>query len=314
MNDITIANTMVAKHQNPFIANIYKYRYLYLLLLPGLVWVIVFKYAPMYGIIIAFKDYNIFKGINDSPWVGMANFNRFFQDNYFGPLMRNTLLISLYKIMFGFPLPIIIALMLNEVRNVSFKRTVQTIIYFPHFLSWVIVGGLIVTLLSPDGLINGLITMIGGESTTWMARPEYFRTILVLSDIWKESGWGTVIYMAALAGIDPQLYEAAVIDGASRLQRMRHITLPSLMPTIIIMLILRMGSIMDAGFEQVFLLLNPSVMQVGDIIDTFVYRVGLEQQQYSFSTAVGLFKSVINIIFVVGTNYIAKKAGQESLF
>ncbi|MBZ4665627.1 ABC transporter permease subunit [Mahella sp.] len=314
MNDITIADVRVAKHQNPFITNIHKYRYLYLLLLPGLIWVIVFRYLPMYGIVIAFKDYNIFKGINDSPWVGLANFNRFFQDNYFWPLMRNTLLISLYKIMFGFPIPIIIALMLNEVRNISFKRTVQTVIYFPHFLSWVIVGGLIVTLLSPDGLINGLITMFGGESTTWMARPEYFRTILVLSDIWKESGWGTVIYMAALAGIDPQLYEAAVIDGASRLQRMRHITLPSLMPTIIIMLILRMGSIMDAGFEQVFLLLNPSVMAVGDIIDTFVYRVGLEQQQYSFSTAVGLFKSVINIIFVVGTNYIAQKAGQESLF
>ena len=293
---------------------IIKCKYLYLLLLPGVIWLIVFKYVPMYGLVIAFKDYNIFKGIPASPWVGWTNFLDFFSYDKFWVLLKNTLLISGYKVLFGFPFPILVALMLNEVRSKVFKRSIQTIVYFPHFLSWVIVGGLVITLLSPDGLVNSVITLLGGESQMWIAKSDYFRGILVASDIWKESGWGTVVYMAALAGISVEMYEAALIDGASRLQKIWYITLPSILPTIVILLILRMGSVMEAGFEQVLILQNNNVLDVGDIIDTYVYRVGLVQRKYSYSAAVGLFKSLINLVLILGTNYSAKKMGQESLF
>lgn len=289
-------------------------RYLYLMLLPALVWLILFKYLPMYGIVIAFKDYNIFKGIQDSPWVGFAHFRDFFGYHRFGDLLKNTVVISALKILFAFPFPILLALMLNEVGNKLVKRSVQTIIYFPHFLSWVIVGGLVITLLSPDGLINAVLKLFGASPEVWVAKSSHFRSILVISEMWKESGWNTVIYMAALSGINEEIYEAAVIDGATRFQKMRYITLPSLLPTIAVLMILRMGSIMEAGFEQVLILQNTNVLDVGDIIDTYVYRVGLEQRQYSYSTAVGLFKSCINMFFVLGTNAIVKKAGQDGLF
>lgn len=294
--------------------SIIKYKYLYLLLLPGFIWLILFKYVPMYGLVIAFKDYNIFQGISASPWVGWANFQDFFSYDKFWVLLKNTLVISGYKILFGFPFPILVALMLNEVRGNIFKRSIQTIVYFPHFLSWVIVGGLVITLLSPDGLVNSVITLLGGDSQMWIAKPNYFRGILVASDIWKEAGWGTVVYMAALAGISVEMYEAALIDGASRLQKIWYITIPSILPTIVILLILRMGSVMEAGFEQVLIMLNTNVLEVGDIIDTYVYRVGLVQRKYSYSAAVGFFKSLINLVLILGTNYTAKKMGQESLF
>ncbi|HOJ12062.1 MAG TPA: ABC transporter permease subunit [Clostridiales bacterium] len=296
------------------VASIVKYRYLYLLLLPGVIWLIIFRYIPMYGIVIAFKDYNIFKGIGQSPWVGWVNFTEFFRYDRFWVLIRNTVLISVYKIIFGFPFPIIVALMLNEVRGNVFKRSIQTVIYFPHFLSWVIVGGLVITLLSPDGFVNSIVKALGGQSQMWIAKSEYFRGILVLSDIWKEAGWGTVVYMAALSNINVEMYEAAIIDGAARLQRIWYITIPCLMPTIVILLILRMGNVMEAGFEQVLILQNPNVLSIGDIIDTYVYRVGLEQRKYSYSAAVGLFKSIVNMILILITNYSAKKMGQESLF
>lgn len=294
--------------------SIIKCKYLYLLLLPGVIWLILFKYVPMYGLVIAFKDYNIFQGIAASPWVGWANFLDFFSYDKFWVLLKNTLLISGYKILFGFPFPILVALMLNEVRSNLFKRSIQTVVYFPHFLSWVIVGGLVITLLSPDGLVNSIITLLGGESRMWIAKSDYFRGILVASDIWKEAGWGTVVYMAALAGISVEMYEAALIDGASRLQKIWYITIPSILPTIVILLILRMGSVMEAGFEQVLILQNTNVLDVGDIIDTYVYRVGLVQRKYSYSAAVGFFKSLINLVLILGTNYTAKKMGQESLF
>lgn len=291
-----------------------KYKFLYLMLIPGLVWVIIFKYLPMYGLTMAFKDYQIFKGLSDSPWVGLDNFERLISDRYFWPVLRNTLLISFYKIIFGFPVPIMIALMLNEVKNRIYRRSVQTMIYFPHFISWIIVAGLMYILFSDQGLVNQIVESMGGESQIWMADPKYFRSIITASSIWKEAGWGTVIYMAALSGIDPQLYEAAFMDGANRLQRIWYITLPCLMPTIIILLTLRMGRVMQAGFGQVLALINPNVRQVGEIIDTYVYRIGLEQAEYSFSTAVGFFKSVSNFILIISANYLVKKSDHESLF
>ena len=298
----------------PLINGLYKNRYLYLMLIPGIIWVVLFKYWPIYGVSIAFKDFQIFKGIGESPWVGFEQFQRLFADRNFSPVFRNTILISLYKIVWGFPAPIIIALMLNELRSKMVKRSIQTIIYFPHFFSWVIVGGLMFTLLSPDGLVNSFLKHFGADRIIWLAEEKYFRGILVVSDIWKEAGWGTVMYLAALAGIDTQLYEAAIVDGANRFQRLKHVTIPGIIPTIVIMLILKTGHIMEAGFEQTLLLLNANVRGVGEIIDTYVYRMGMEQKEYSFSAAVGLFKSVINLVFILSTNFLVKKLGHDSLF
>ncbi len=291
-----------------------KYKFLYLLLFPSLLWLILFKYLPIYGLVIAFKDYSIFTGILKSPWVGFQNFIEFFSYDRSWILIKNTLVISLYKLIFITPLTIIVSICINEISNRFLKRTIQTVIYFPYFLSWVIVCGLVTTLLSPDGLLNGIMSIFGSDPKTYIASPQYFRIILVVSDIWKNLGWGTVVYIAALAGINPEIYMAAAIDGANRLQRIWHIIIPTILPTMVILIILRMGRIMEAGFEQVLILQNPNVYAVGDIIDTFVYRVGLEQQQYSYSSAVGLFKSLINTTLVLLTNRLAKVAGQESLF
>ena len=291
-----------------------KYKFLYLLLFPSLLWLILFKYLPIYGLVIAFKDYSIFTGILKSPWVGFQNFIEFFSYDRSWILIKNTLVISLYKLIFITPLTIIVSICINEISNRFLKRTIQTVIYFPYFLSWVIVCGLVTTLLSPDGLLNGIMSIFGSDPKTYIASPQYFRIILVVSDIWKNLGWGTVVYIAALAGINPEIYMAAAIDGANRLQRIWHIIIPTILPTMVILIILRMGRIMEAGFEQVLILQNPNVYAVGDIIDTFVYRVGLEQQQYSYSSAVGVFKSLINTTLVLLTNRLAKVAGQESLF
>ena len=291
-----------------------KNKYLYMLLIPGVIWVLLFKYWPIYGIVIAFKDFQIFKGINESPWVGFEQFQRLFADRNFWPVFRNTVIISFYKIICGFPAPIIIVLMLNELKSKFAKKGIQTIIYYPHFFSWVIVSGLMFTLLSPNGLINSFRVFFGGENIIWFAEKKYFRGILVVSEIWKESGWGTVMYLAALSGVDLQLYEAATVDGANRMQKLINITLPSIVPTIVIILILRTGHIMEAGFEQTLLLLNANVREVGEIIDTYVYRIGMELKEYSFSSAVGLFKSVVNLIFILSMNYFVKKIGQDSLF
>lgn len=286
---------------------IWKDKPIYLILLPGIIYFIIFHYVPMYGAIIAFKDFKAALGIMGSKWVGLKNFIDFFHHPSFGPVLINTLIISLYKIVCGFPAPIILALLLNEVRSVGYKRTIQTISYLPHFLSWVVIGGLAIKMLSPSsGAINMIIKSMGFEPIYFMAEPRYFRTILVLTDIWKEIGWGSIIYLAALSGVDPQLYEAAIVDGASKWRQLWSITIPSIAPTIIIMFILRIGGVMNAGFEQIFVMYSPNVYSVSDIIDTFVYRIGLESAKYSMATAIGLFKSVIGFLLIVITNRLSK--------
>ena len=289
------------------------YGSLYLMMLPGLLLIIVFCYGPMYGLQIAFKDYNIGLGIWDSPWVGLKHFEKFFGTAAATRALTNTIIISFLKLLFSFPMPILLALFLNEIGNQAFKRVAQTISYLPHFISWIIVSTLLNNMLSPStGIVNTLIQALGGQPIYFLADSRWFRTILVVSNIWKEIGWSSVVYLAALSGIDPSLYEAAIVDGASRIQRMLRITLPSIMSTAIVMLILSMGSIMSAGFDQVFNLYSPQVYDVGDILDTYVYRKGLIDMSYSFSTAVGFFKSVVGLILVVTVNTIAKKISPDN--
>lgn len=294
-----------------------KHSALAMMLLPVIVYFIIFKYVPMSGLALAFKDYQISKGIWSSPWVGLKYFEKALQSRTFIRALGNTITISFLKILFGFPMPIILALMLNEMRNMKYKKVVQTVSYLPHFLSWVVVSGLLTQLLSPNnGAINYLLTQFLGFSKPlfFLGDNAYFRGTLIVSDIWKEVGWGSVLYIATIAGIAPELYEAAVVDGASRWQRLINITLPSLLPTITIMLILRVGSVLDAGFDQVFNLYNSAVYKTGDIIDTFVYRYGLGDMQYSFSTAVGLFKNLIGFILVLGTNAITNKINGNGIW
>jgi putative aldouronate transport system permease protein len=286
---------------------IWKDKSIYLILLPGIIYFVVFHYFPMYGAIIAFKDFRVTAGIFGSKWVGLKNFIDFFHHPSFRVVLTNTLLISLYKIMFGFPAPIILALLLNEVKQEVYKRYIQTISYLPHFLSWVVIAGLAAKMFSPSsGVVNGFIKSLGFQPIYFMAEPRYFRTILVLTDIWKEIGWGSIIYLAALSGVDPQLYEAATVDGASKWKQLWNITIPSIAPTIVIMFILRVGGVMNAGFEQVYMMYSPNVYAVSDIIDTFVYRSGLESAKYSFATAIGLFKSVIGFSLILITNRLSK--------
>jgi putative aldouronate transport system permease protein len=286
---------------------IWKDRPIYLILLPGIIYFVLFHYVPMYGAIIAFKDFKAPLGIMGSKWVGFKNFVDFFNHPSFSLVLINTMVISMYKIIIGFPAPIILALLLNEVKHKLFKKSIQTISYMPHFLSWVVIAGLATKMLSPSsGAINQLITFLGFEPIYFMADPKYFRGILVLSDIWKEIGWGSIIYLAALSGVDVQLYEAATVDGASKWKQLWSITIPSIAPTIVIMFILRVGGVMNAGFEQIYMMYSPNVYAVSDIIDTFVYRNGLESAKYSFATAIGLFKSVIAFVLVLITNRLSK--------
>lgn len=294
---------------------LWTFRYLYWMLLPALVYYAVFHYLPMYGAIIAFKDFSITKGILGSNWVGLKHFNYIFELDKFWQVFWNTVEISFIRLIFGFPTPIIVALLLNEVRRMVFKRTVQTIIYLPHFISWVILGGLMINLLSTDnGVINNLIQALGGSPIGFLSDEKYFVGTLVSSMIWKEFGWNTIIYMAALAGVNPQLYEAAVMDGANRFQQMWRITLPCIQSTIIILLILRIGSMMEAGFEQIFVLYHPAVYSVSDIIDTYVYRIGLTEGRFSLAAAVGLFKSVINFVLLVLANQLARRMGEQGVY
>ncbi|MBD2844883.1 sugar ABC transporter permease [Paenibacillus sp. IB182496] len=301
--------------RNRMLRKVLKDRWLYILLLPGLLYFVVFKYFPMWGIVIAFQDYNPFLGFVDSPWVGWTHFERLFRDPDFFMLLRNTALIGLYKLVFFFPAPIIIALMLNEIRKQVFKRFVQTMVYIPHFMSWVVVVAITYVLFTTEGgVINEWIKAIGGEKINFLISSEWFRTMFIGQIIWKETGWGTILFLAALAGVDTEQYEAATIDGANRWQQTWHITFPAIRSTIIILLILRLGDFLDTGFEHVFLLLNPMNREVGEVFDTYVYAVGLAQGQYSYSTAVGLFKSVIGLALVLLANHAAKRAGQESLY
>ncbi|MBO4885795.1 MAG: sugar ABC transporter permease [Clostridia bacterium] len=287
------------------------------MLLPTIVYFIIFKYVPMVGLTMAFKDFKINAGIWASPWVGLKHFEKAFASRTFIRALENTVIISGLKILVGFPMPIIFALLLNEVRNLKYKKVVQTVSYLPHFLSWVVVAGLLNQLLSPNnGAVNYVLTNWFGREKAmfFLGDNAYFRGTLIVSDIWKEVGWGSVLYIATIAGISPELYEAAVCDGATRFQRLCHVTLPSLLPTITVMLILRVGSVMDAGFDQVFNLYNSAVYKTGDIIDTYVYREGLGDMKYSFSTAVGLFKNVIGFVLVVGTNAITKRINGSGIW
>ncbi|MBD2843702.1 sugar ABC transporter permease [Paenibacillus sp. IB182496] len=290
-------------------------KYLYALLLPILVWYGIFAYGPLYGIQLAFKDFQIMQGIAGSPWVGLKHFHYLFTASPdFLQILGNTITISFYHIVFGFPAPIVLALLLNEIRHNGFKRVTQTISYLPHFLSWVILAGILTVMLSPStGIVNEGLRLLGLDPIFFLGDPDYFRFTLVVSNIWKEIGWGTIIYLAALSAIDPHLYEAAVMDGANKWRQVLHITLPQLMPAITILLILRMGNVLDAGFDQILNLYNPSVYSVADTIDTYVYRAGLLQMQFSLTTAVGLFKNVVALLLVLFTNFIVKKAGQEGL-
>ncbi len=287
---------------------------LYLLVLPVLLFYLIFHYKPMYGAIIAFKDYTPALGIADSPWVGFDNFTRFFTSPYFVRLIKNTVLLSFYELIFGFPAPIILALLLNEVRNRKFKGIAQTITYLPHFLSMVVVTGMITNFAMTSGLFNDIIVFFGGERSPLLQNPDLYRTIYVASSIWQEVGWGSIIYLSALSGVDSQLYEAAAIDGAGKWKQLIHVTFPAIMPTIIIMLILKTGSMMSMGYEKTILLYNPSTFETADIISSYIYRVGLLEMNWSYSTAIGLFNSVINCVLLVFTNKLSKKYSETSLW
>jgi len=287
---------------------------LYLMLLPGLVLIIIFHYLPMYGSIIAFKDYNLMEGIIGSPWVGLKHFDALFQAREFHRVFRNTLLISIYRLIFQFPIPIILALLINEVSNMFFKRTVQTITYLPHFLSWAVVGALVIDLLSPSsGLINLALKEFGISPVTLMDK-RYFRAIVVASQTWKETGWSAIIYLAAISSIDPQLYEAAIVDGASKWRQIWYITLPGIRSTIVFIILLRIGALLATDVEQILMLYNPVVYEVGDVIGTYVYRVGLGQMKYSYTTAVGLFQSVVGFILLVIANHLSRKYAETSMW
>ncbi len=294
---------------------IWKNRYLYLLMLPAVLYFLIFHYVPMYGVIIAFKDFSFRDGILGSEWIGFENFEYMFGLNDFWEVFFNSLTLSILRIIFNFPIPIILALMLNEIGNKTFKRVTQTVIYLPHFISWAVIGGILVNFLSPSwGIINEIIKSLGFEPIFFMGEPEYFRPVVILSSIWKEAGWGTIIYLAAISGISQDQYEAATIDGASRFQQLIFITLPGIKATIVLMLILRIGSLLSNGFEQIFVLQNEQNRIVSEVFETYTYNVGLVGGRFSFATTVGLFSSVICMILLIFANYFSKKMGEESLF
>lgn len=289
-------------------------RLLYLMLIPGIIFFLLLKYWPMYGISIAFKDYKLGREIWEAPWVGLKYFRQFFQSPDCWRILLNTFIISFGKLLIGFPSPILFAILLNEMRNRTAKRLVQTVVYLPHFISWVVVGNIVLMMLAPKtGLFSTLIAAMTGHEVNVLLDPDAFRWVLILSDTWKELGWSAIIYLAALSGVDMNLYEAAAIDGASRARMMWHITLPAIRSTIIIMLILRVGKILDAGFEQILIMSNALVNEKCEIIDTYVYKVGLQQAKYSFSTAVNLFKSVCGLTMVLGVNAIARRWEENML-
>lgn len=292
-----------------------KNKYIYLLALPVIAYYIIFCYWPMFGLVIAFKQYELGKGIFDSKWVGLKYFMEFFKSRNCLRLIGNTLGISLYDLIAGFPAPIIFALLLNEIKNSKFKRTVQTITYLPHFISLVVLCGMITDFFAAEGIITKILMKFGGSQINYLGAPKYFKTIYVTTNIWQGIGWGSIIYLAALSGISPELYEAATVDGAGRFRQLLAVTLPGIAPTIVIMLILRMGQLMSVGFEKIILLYNPGTYETADVISSFVYRRGIgESAQYSFSSAVGMFQSVINLVLLLGANFLSKRFSGNSLF
>ncbi len=303
------------KRKTRFWEKILQQKYLYLMILPGLIYFLLFKYVPMWGIVIAFQDYQPFLGITGSEWVGFKHFERLFTEPTFFMLLKNTLILFFLNLVVFFPIPIILALLLNEVRVALFKKFVQTLIYIPHFMSWVIVVSLSFVLLTVDGgLINEIIAYFGGEKINFLLNESWFRPMYILQVIWREAGWSTIIYLAAITAVDPQLYEAAKMDGANRLRRMWHVTLPAIRSVIVVLLILKIGDTLELGFEHVYLLLNATNREVAEIFDTYVYTAGLKQGQFSYSTAVGLFKAAVGLILVVFANRMAKKFGEEGIY
>jgi len=307
-------NSQPLKKTQKILKVLRQHPWLYIMCIPGIVYFILFRYLPMWGILIGFQDYNIWTGFSASPWVGLKHFTRFFTSPNFASLMGNTLLLSLYSIVFAFPAPLILALFLNELRADRFKRVIQTMIYVPHFVSWVIVASISFMVLNTMGPINGLINSFGKNSIAFLTELSTFRPIIIIQTIWKESGWGTIVFLAALSSVDVEQYEAAIVDGAGRLRQVWHITLPALRSTIVIMLILRMGSVLDNGFDQIFLMSNAGNRLVSDVLETFTYREGIINGFFSYTTAIGLFKSVIGMILILGSNKLAKIAGESGIF
>ena len=298
-----------------FLTAVKKYKLLYLMILPGLVYFIIFKYLPMGGLVIAFQNYQPFLGITGSEWVGFKHFIRLFTEPTFMMLLRNTLILFALNIVIFFPLPIIVALMLNELKNRHLKNWIQTIVYIPHFMSWVIIVSITYVMVTMDGgIINELLSYFGFEQVNFLLNPGWFRPMYIIQIIWREAGWGTIIYLASIAAIDPGLYEAARMDGAGRMRQIWHITLPAIRSVIITLLILKIGSVLDLGFEHVYLMLNSMNRNVAEIIDTYVYTAGLRQGQFSYSTAIGFFKSIIGLIMVMSVNKLSKKMGEEGVY
>lgn len=302
--------------RRPFTKRVNDSKYLLLLFLPAAVYYLIFEYGPMFGIVVAFKDYNVFKGVWASDWVGLKYFKTFLFDNPdFLVLLRNTFLLGVYSLAWGFPAPIILALLLNELRSTVFKRFVQTVSYLPHFISNVIIASMIGMFLSPSGgLVNKIIGWFGAEPIYFLSHSEYFRTIYVSSGIWQGVGWGTIIFLAALTSVDPHLYEAAELDGAGRWKKMLHVSIPGIVPVIVILLILNIGGLLGTGFEKVFLLSNPTLFETADIFSTYTYRVGLLQGNFSYATAIGVFNGVVGFVMIVGANYIARRTRETSLW
>ncbi len=324
MREIVQTDTAIDKEDNQAqkkeVAKNFKQRikknwpFLLMLLIP-LIFLAVFSYGPMYGLLVAFKDYSPGLGIWGSPWNNFAHFDRMFSDFTFTRALKNTIFISILKLVFSFPSSIILALLLNEVKNLRFKKISQIISYLPYFMSWVIVASMVIEVFSPQrGIVNGIISMFGGNPIHFLSDTKWFVPILIGSDIWKEIGYGAIIYLAAITGVNPALYEAADLDGATRIQKMWYVTIPTIMPIIIVMFILRLGTVLNAGFDQILNLYNPSVYDVADIIDTYVYRVGLIDFNFDYATAVGLFKNIIGLVLIVSSNwFVEKRTGQKVL-
>jgi len=288
---------------------------IYVMLAPAIVWFLVFLYKPMYGLQIAFKDYSIFRGVADSPWIGLEHFEFLFTNDQFIRAFLNTIKISALNLLFGFPAPIILALMFNEILHTGFKRTAQTIVYLPHFISTVIIAGIVITAFSPTaGIVNTLLGWLGLEPIYFLTKPEWFRPIFVGTGIWQEAGFGSIVFLAAIAGVNPSLYESAVVDGASRWQMMWKITIPSILPTILIMLIIRIGNIMEVSFELIILLYQPATYATADVVNTFVYRQGIQSGQYDMAAAAGLFNAVVAFVLVIIANSLSRRYSRTSLW
>jgi len=287
---------------------------LYVMAIPGIVFLVIFKFVPLVGSAIAFQDYSVFKGFTHSPWVGLKHFETLIHHPDFARVFSNTLLLGLLRVVLVFPVPVLLALMINEIRKSALRKGIQTALYIPHFLSWVVVAGIIFDFFSLSGLFNIVLGWFGAEPVLAMQDSAYFRPVYVLSSIWRDAGWGTVVYMAAISAIDPQLYESAMIDGASKFRQIRHITFPLVLPTVLVLFLLEIGNFLDLGFDQVFNLLTPMTYSAGDILDTYVFRTGIQQAQYSFATAVGLFQSVIGFILVYIFNRLSRRVSDGGLW